>query len=229
MMKIGLQFAMPAELHALPGARDWTPFETVSGVPFFEVEPGIIACAGGISKVNAAMTAEILCLKYGVDLILNAGVAGCLTDLPVGTLVVPTEFVQHDVDTTAVGDPIGLVSTVNRVEFPAWKPAHCVETLKKLGFSAVTGRVATGDWFAVKGERAAFIRDTFHPLLAEMEGCAMAQVCLRNGVGFAAVKSVSDHLFSENQAAEYFDFGEALEKLGAVVLPLARVLKEEEA
>ena len=216
MMKIGLQFAMPAELHALPGARDWTPFETVSGVPFFEVEPGIIACAGGISKVNAAMTAEILCLKYGVD-------------LPVGTLVVPTEFVQHDVDTTAVGDPIGLVSTVNRVEFPAWKPAHCVETLKKLGFSAVTGRVATGDWFAVKGERAAFIRDTFHPLLAEMEGCAIAQVCLRNGVGFAAVKSVSDHLFSENQAAEYFDFGEALEKLGAVVLPLARVLKEEEA
>lgn len=229
MMKIGLQFAMPAELHALPGARDWTPFETVSGVPFFEVEPGIIACAGGISKVNAAMTAEILCLKYGVDLILNAGVAGCLTDLPVGTLVVPTEFVQHDVDTTAVGDPVGLVSTVNRVEFPAWKPAHCVETLKKLGFSAVTGRVATGDWFAVKGERAAFIRDTFHPLLAEMEGCAIAQVCLRNGVGFAAVKSVSDHLFSENQAAEYFDFGEVLEKLGAVVLPLARALKEEEA
>ena len=77
-------------------------------------------------------------------------------------------------------------------------------------------------------KRAAFIRDTFHPLLAEMEGCAMAQVCLRNGVGFAAVKSVSDHLFSENQAAEYFDFGQALENLGAVVLPLARALKEEE-
>ena len=36
-MKIGLQFAMPAELHALPGARDLSPAETVSGVPFFEV------------------------------------------------------------------------------------------------------------------------------------------------------------------------------------------------
>ena len=111
-MKIGLQFAMPAELHALPGAKDWTPFETVSGIPFYEAEPGIIACAGGVSKVNAAMAAETLCLKYGVDLILNAGVAGCLTDLPTGSLVVPDEFIQHDVDTTAVGDPIGLVSTV---------------------------------------------------------------------------------------------------------------------
>lgn len=227
-MKIGLVYAMTGEIESLLTQENAQPLQTVAGVPFYRIRPDVIACAGGVSKVNAAMAAEILCLKYGVDLILNAGVAGCLTDLPTGSLVVPDEFIQHDVDTTAVGDPIGLVSTVNRVEFPTWKPEHCVEVLKRLGFSAVTGRVATGDWFAVKGDRAAFIRDTFHPLLAEMEGCAMAQVCLRNGVGFAAVKSVSDHLFSENQAAEYFDFGLALENLGAVVLPLARALKEEE-
>ena len=81
-MKIGLQFAMPVEFRALPGARDLGPFETVSGVPFYDLGPGIIACVGGVSKVNAAMAAEILCLKYGVDLILNAGIAGCATDLP---------------------------------------------------------------------------------------------------------------------------------------------------
>ena len=87
-MKIGLQFAMPVELHALPGAKELEPFETVSGVPFYEIAPNVIACAGGVSKVNAAMAAEILCLKYGVDLILNAGVAGCATDLPTGSLVI---------------------------------------------------------------------------------------------------------------------------------------------
>ena len=65
-MKIGLQFAMPVELYALPGAKEVKPFETVSGVPFFQVAPGILACAGGVSKVNAAMAAEIFCLKYGV-------------------------------------------------------------------------------------------------------------------------------------------------------------------
>lgn len=226
-MKIGLQFAMPAELHALPGAKDLEPFETVSGVPFFEVAPDIIACASGISKVNAAMGAEILCLKYGVDMILNAGVAGCATDLATGSLVVPSEFIQHDVDTTAIGDPIGLVSTVNRVEFPTWEPERCVEILKSLGVAASTGRVATGDWFAVKCRRAEWIRDTFSPLLLEMEGCAIAQVCLRNGVKFAALKSVSDHLFRENNAEEYFDFGQALEKLGSVLLPFALALQKE--
>ena len=39
-----------------------------------------------------------------------------------------------------------------------------------------------------------------------MEGGAIAQVCLRNNVRFVSVKSVSDHLFSDSQAEEYFDF-----------------------
>lgn len=226
-MKIGLQFAMPAELHALPGAKELEPFKTISGVPFFEVAPGILACAGGVSKVNAAMAAEIFCLHFEVDLILNAGVAGCTTELPTGSLVVASEFVQHDVDTTAVGDPIGLVSTVNRVAFPTWEPERCVELLSALGVKAATGRVATGDWFAIKGSRSEWIRDTFSPLLVEMEGGAIAQVCLRNNVRFVALKAVSDHLFSDKQAEEYFDFGQALENLGQIVLPLAKKLQEE--
>ena len=228
-MKIGMQFAMPVELHALPGAKDLEPFETVSGVPFYQVAPDIIACASGISKVNAAMGAEILCLKYGVDLILNAGVAGCATDLPTGSLVVPSEFIQHDVDTTAIGDPVGLVSTVNCLEFPTWNPERCMSILKEMGIETTTGRVATGDWFATGTPRAEWIRDTFHPLLWEMEGCAIAQVCLRNDVKFVALKSVSDHLFGENQVEEYFDFGQALENLGRVLLPFALALQKEDA
>lgn len=227
-MKIGLQFAMAAEFRALPGVKDLEPFETVSGVPFFDLGPGLTACVGGVSKVNAAMAAEILCLKYGVDLILNAGIAGCATDLPTGTLAVASEFVQHDVDTSGAGDPVGLVSTVNRTEFPTWAPERCAALLRSMGCDPVLGRVATGDWFAVKGDRSAWIRDTFHPDLVEMEGCAIAQVCLRNGTRFVSLKSVSDHLFYDNQAEEYFDYGQALENLGRVVLPFAKLLQTEE-
>lgn len=226
-MKIGLQFAMAAELHALPGAEHLTPMETVSGVPFYQIAPGIVAAEGGIGKVNAAMAAELLCREYGVDLILNAGVAGCLTNLPVGTLVVVDEFVQHDVDTTAVGDPVGLVSTVNQTSFPTWHPGKCQKLLETLGHPAEIGRAATGDWFAVRGQRAEFIRDTFHPVLTEMEGGAIAQVCLRNGISCVAVKSVSDHLFSDKQQDEYFDYDQALKNMGAIVLPLAELLRRE--
>ena len=226
-MKVALQFAMPSELHALPGLKDRQPTAVISGIPIYELAPDLLAACGGVGKVNAAMCAQILCRHYRADLILNSGVAGCLTDLPIGTLVLAEDFVQHDVDTTAVGDPIGLVSTVNTVTFPTWDPQRCREILAELGHPAESGRVASGDWFAVKGNRAAWIRDTFHPVLTEMEGGAIAQVCLRNGTRFVALKSVSDHLFSERQAEEYFDFGEALEALGRVVLPFAQRLVEE--
>lgn len=227
-MRVGLQFAMPVEFRALPGAAELEPFETVSGVPFYDLGEGLTACVGGVSKVNAAMAAEIFCLKYGVDLILNAGIAGCATDLPTGTLVVATSFLQHDVDTSGAGDPIGMVSTVNRTEFPTWEPERCAALLRTMGCDPALGKVATGDWFAVRGDRSAWIRDTYHPDLVEMEGCAIAQVCLRNGVGFAAVKSVSDHLFYETQMEEYFDYSQALKNLGQVVLPFARLLQKEE-
>ena len=138
-MLTGLLYAMKGEIESLlpEGAE---PEKTVAGVPFYRIRENVVACCGGVGKVNAAMAAELLCLRYGVDLILNAGVAGCFTDLPTGTLVVASEFVQHDVDTTAVGDPIGLVSTVNQVAFPTWQPEHCVELLRRAGIEAVTGR-----------------------------------------------------------------------------------------
>ncbi len=226
-MKIGLQFAMSAEFHALPGAKDIESFQTVSGVPFYNIAPDIIACAGGIGKVNAAMACEILCLRFGVDMVVNAGVAGCMTDLPTGTLVVPSDYVQHDMDTSALGDAPGFVSTVKRLEFPTWRPERCVELLRAAGVEAHTGRAATGDWFATGTGRARWIRDTFRPVLMEMEGCAIAQVCCRNDTPFVALKSVSDHLFNEGQVEEYFDYGQALENLGRVLLPFALALQKE--
>ena len=124
-MNIALFYAMPSEIDSL--IQGAAPMETVHGVSFYRIRPNVIACCGGVGKVNAAMAAAVLIDRYHPDLILNAGVAGCFEEVPIGTLVLAEKFVQHDVDTTGVGDPIGLVSTVNRVDFPTaparWPPA----------------------------------------------------------------------------------------------------------
>ena len=224
-MKIALAYAMEEELAsllALSGARE---LETVCGAPFYEIEPGILAYAGGIGKVNAAMAAQLMIDRYRPDWVLNAGVAGCFRDLPIGTVVAADAFLQHDVDSSALGDPVGLVSTVDMVRFPT-VCAPVREALDAMGQPYVTGTVATGDAFMVKGDRADWIARTFSPLLCEMEGGAIAQVCLRNGIPFSAVKSVSDRLCRENSHEEYFNFAAAMEKLNAVVLPLARRLRD---
>ena len=215
-MKIGLQFAMPVELHALPGARELEPFETVSGVPFFEIGPDLIACAGGISKVNAAMATQLLISLYQPDLVLNAGVAGCFEDMPIGSIVLAEGFLQHDVDTSALGDRVGLVSTVNRVQFPTSDPDRARAAMDRVGVPYRTGWVATGDWFATDTPRAHWIADTFHPLLCDMEGCADAQVCLRNNVPFMSIKSVSDCLFEHHDFV--FNFPTAMRDLNRVVM-----------
>ena len=182
-MKIALSYAMAGEIESiLPSGAE--PLETIAGVPFYAIDDNIIACCGGIGKVNAAMATQLCIDRYRPDLILNAGVAGSFQDLPIGTIVLADSLIQHDVDTSPIGDPVGLVSTVNRLEFRWIGFLWLKKLLKELGVSYVTGKVASGDVFMGQGGRADWVARTFSPTLCEMEGCAVAQVCLRNGVDF---------------------------------------------
>ena len=221
---IGLAYALKGEIRSMLHSADAKPLETAAGVAVYEIEPGILAYLGGVGKVNAAMSAQLFIDRFHPDWIINAGVAGSFLDLPIGTIVLAKDFVQHDVDTTAMGDPIGMVSTVDRVDFPTTEPKRLSALLTALGTEHQVGRVATGEVFMTKGSRADWVAKTFSPTLCEMEGGAIAQVCLRNGVKFTALKSVSDRLCQENNAEEYFNYGEAMAKLNSVVLPFARAL-----
>ena len=225
-MKIGLAYAMGGEIESILKTTNAALLETVCGVPIYEVEPGILAYAGGIGKVNAAMSAQLFIDRFRPDWIVNAGVAGSFLDVPIGAVVLADSFVQHDVDTSPIGDPVGLVSTVNRVVFPTDGLERAEAILTALGVEHKVGRVATGEVFMTRGERADWIAETFGALLCEMEGGAVAQVCLRNEVKFTALKSVSDRLCQENNAGEYFNFAEAMEKLNRVVLPFAQALRD---
>ena len=221
---IGLAYALKGEIRSMLRSADAKPLETVAGVSVYEIEPGILAYLGGVGKVNAAMSAQLFIDRFHPDWIVNAGVAGSFLDLPIGTIVLAKDFVQHDVDTTAMGDPIGMVSTVDRVDFPTSEWERLSGILTAQGVAHQVGRVATGEVFMTKGSRADWVAETVSPTLCEMEGGAIAQVCLRNRVKFTALKSVSDRLCQENNAEEYFNYGEAMAKLNGVVLPFARAL-----
>ena len=222
-MHIALFYAMPSEIDSLIHGAE--PMETVHGVSFYRIRPNVIACCGGVGKVNAAMAAALLIERYHPDLILNAGVAGCFEEVPIGTLVLAEKFVQHDVDTTGVGDPIGLVSTVNRVDFPTADLEKAKAAMDKTGYPYRTGTVATGDWFGIPGDRADWVRDTFHPLLCEMEGGAVAQVCCRNDVPFLSLKSVSDCVLEHHDF--FFNFPEAIRELNGVAMKFIGNLEAE--
>lgn len=147
-MKIGMMYAMDGEIESLLKNENAHLIEKVSGASFYQIRENIVACAGGVGKVNAAMSTQLLISRYAPDVVLNVGVAGCFENVPIGTLVLATGFVQHDSDTSALGDPVGLVSTVNKVEFPTAWPEKARSAMDKTGLPYRTGMVATGDWFA---------------------------------------------------------------------------------
>ena len=215
-MKIGMMYAMDGEIESLLKNENARLIEKVAGASFYQIRDNVIACAGGVGKVNAAMSTQLIISRYQPDVVLNVGVAGCFENVPIGTLVLATGFVQHDADTSALGDPVGLVSTVNMVTFPtSWQEKSRL-AMDKLGLPYRTGLVATGDWFATDTPRSQWIFDTFHPLLCEMEGGAVAQVCHRNGVPFIALKSVSDCVLEHHDF--FFNFPEAIRRLNGVAM-----------
>ena len=113
----------------------------------------------GIGKVFASSAVSALRLKYPtVDGLLNIGVGGSLDAeaAPLLQLIVGDKYVQHDLDTSAIGDPVGMVSGINKVYFEADK--DLVALVKKASKAAkvkpCVGTIASGDRFIASKEES---------------------------------------------------------------------------
>ncbi|MBR5258808.1 MAG: 5'-methylthioadenosine/adenosylhomocysteine nucleosidase [Clostridia bacterium] len=210
----GIIAAMEAELSGLVACLEQTVTETVSGRTFYSgrlLGKDAVMTVCGIGKVNAAVCAEAMILKYHPSEIINTGVGGALKKgVRLLDTVVASYAVQHDADTTALGDPKGLVSTVNLVRFPTDEAlgARLVQAIGKAGGHAVSGGIATGDQFVSSAEvKSAIVRE-FDCAACDMEGAAIAHVCFLNGVKCAILRSISDGA-DEDANLSYTQFMEA--------------------
>ena len=195
---IGIIAAMNVEMDGLRAHMESPVSETVSGVEFVRgVIEGreVVTAVCGIGKVFAALCAQTMILRYAPEAIINTGVAGTLTDeLSIGNLAVSACVVQHDMDTSAIGDPVGLISGINMIEIPADKALTerlCAAT-QAIGVKTLTGCIASGDQFVASPGRKTFIADTFSAIACEMEGAAIGQVCYVNHVPFCVLRAISD-------------------------------------
>lgn len=195
---IGIIGAMEAETNALIAAIEEPKTECISGITYVSGrlcgrEAVVATC--GIGKVYAAICAQTMILRYAPTLIVNTGVAGTLCEeLGIGDVAVATELVQHDMDTSPIGDPIGLVSGINKIYFEA--DADSVDKLSEIlatqGINAVKGRIASGDQFVARAEVKDRIRSQFGAIACEMEGAAIAHVAAVNRVPVAVLRTISD-------------------------------------
>lgn len=210
----GIICAMNLEVEGVIALMTDTEEKTVDGVTFYKGKLGkseVVAVECGIGKVNAAICTRMMIDFYKPDCIINSGVAGALsTQVSVGDVVIATSAVQHDYDSTAFGDPKGLITCPNGniINFPADEELSqklCEAADKLEDTRAFRGVVATGDKFVSDSEERLSIGKEFSALACEMEGGAMAQVCYRAGVPFAILRSISDDI-GHNTTVDFNEF-----------------------
>lgn len=134
----------------------------------------------GIGKVNAthALTrrlAEYRMAAQPAPLVVNFGTAGSQCH-PTGTLLACNVFIQRDMDLTGLGFAPGVTpfeDVPQELAFPTVFP------------DLPAARCGSGDSFATT-------RITMPCEVIDMEGYALAKVCVLEGASFACVKYITD-------------------------------------
>lgn len=222
---LGIIGAMTVEVDELKKIMSDTLEHTVGDMTFVSgklcgADAVVTVCGEG--KVNAAMCTQAMIMEYAPDLIVNTGVGGGLADgLKIGDVVVASAVVEHDMDMSPLGYPIGFVGGVNRTEMPCdKKTADLLERCtRELNIPCRRGIVASGDQFISSDEKKAFLVKTFNASVCEMEGAAIGHVCIRNGVPFGVLRSVSDS--GDDKASMSFpEFAELAAKNSIAIIKL---------
>ena len=196
---IGLIGAMEVELAHLISDMQDARVETVSGTDYHVGRIGgveVVVARCGIGKVAAAVVAQTMILRYAPSLIVNTGVGGTLSmRLSVGDVGISYRAVQHDMDTSPLGDPVGLISGINKIYFDADRAAadRLLALAREHSLRAEGGTICSGDRFVASPEEKERICSYFDDaLVCEMEGGAIAHTAYLGGTPFVIVRSISD-------------------------------------
>ena len=198
--KLGIIGAMDEEVDILVDLMNVKETIEKASLKFYKGEienKDIVVVRCGIGKVNSALCAQILISEFCVDAIINTGVAGALNcELDVFDIVISTDAIQYDFDTTVFGHKKGEIPRMETSVFVA------DERLVNLAYESskeevkthkiVKGRVVTGDKFISSKELKDELVDEFDAYCGEMEGASIAHVCHVNKIPFVIIRAMSN-------------------------------------
>ncbi len=213
-IRVGILAAMDRELDALLADFDAAQTERIIGRVFHRgVLHGheAVAVVAGIGKTAVATTTTLLVAHFGVQSIVLTGAAGRVSEeLSVGDVVVATHLVHHDLDASplfpryhvptlgtarlATDQGVSALAHAAAERFIAGEPGSASRVL--------AGLVLSGDRFMDETQIDEVRRRFPDALAVEMEGAAVAQVCIESGTPYAVVRSISDE--GNAQAFERF-------------------------
>ena len=214
---IGILGAMAQEIDEVKALLTEKTVVKIANREFVVGKIGNVRCVVAFSKwgkVAASITATLLIQEFAVTDLIFIGTAGALADgLKVGDIVVSKRLVQHDLDARPI---------VARFEMPLLNRIYvnsdydlsalagrAVSSLINKGVENMVGAeavkefnldpklyfgvIASGDQFINSDEKREEILGLLPEVMCvEMEGAAVAQVCLEFKVPFTVIRTISD-------------------------------------
>lgn len=154
-----------------------------------ENEAHVIAVKCGIGKVNAGSAAAFLIGEDKVQLIMNAGLSGAVSNCRREDMIIGTSYIECDFDLTAIGYTIGVKADGQRYLYEAdgqlLSLARTIPSLKE-------GKLGTGDIFLTSKEKKSLYKETFGINAFDMETAAIAAVCDKSQIPFLSIRKISD-------------------------------------
>jgi len=227
--KVGIIGAMSVELELLKSKLEENPAVTkAGGMIFTEGKINgiyVVLVQSGVGKVNAALCAQRLILKFRCTHIINTGIAGAMASgLKVLDFVASTDAVYHDMDATGFGYKKTEIPQMKCSDFPAdGKMLEAARSAFKefpAEHKLVFGRIATGDQFISDKEKKSAIQETCSPACVEMEGAAVAHACWINEIPFVIIRCMSDMADDDGESIYSFNENEAASLSGSLVLSM---------
>ena len=199
-MTIGIIGAMEEEVAVLKQEMDIEETVDYASMQFCKgtlCGKDVVIVRSGIGKVNAAICAQILADKFNMDVLINTGIAGSLdAAIDIGDMVISTDLVEHDMDATIFGDPLGQVPRMDTFSFPAEKDliekAVAANEEANPDIKTFTGRIVSGDQFVSSAEVKEKLVKNFQAKCTEMEGAAIAHAAYLNKVSCVIIRAISD-------------------------------------
>ena len=205
--------AMDEEVSRIKEVMEEVTIETKAGMEFNKGklagrEAVVVRC--GIGKVNAGICTQILVDCYQADILINTGIAGSLqAKIDIGDIVLSRDVLQHDMDATGFGYPVGVIPRMENSVFKADEKlisiaeSACEKVNPKIGVHI--GRVVSGDQFISDKQKKKWLIEKFNGDCCEMEGAAIAQAAYLNQVPFLIVRAISDKA-DDSATMDYSEF-----------------------
>lgn len=196
-MKIGIIGALDCEITEF--CRDFSAVESKYKGIYKGNYAGneVYICLCGVGKVNAAANTQRLIDLFDVDYIINSGVAGSVSKkLGICDIAVSSLLTYHDFYPIDVLDKYEPHCSVFKADDKLLKLAcDACEKIRNTekNFNYDTGVIVSGDQFVSDSQYVQKLGEKYGALCTEMEGAAVAHVCVLNSKPFVVIRAISDN------------------------------------